>query len=90
MENTFERYLSTVEEDYVIPQYVADIDGKLHDITGNVQHKLNSIEQSWKYWELKLVEDPNSYLANRFYTKFKHLYKQIQLLLESTDIVAQI
>lgn len=88
MENTFERYLSTVEDDYVTPQYVADIDGRLHDITGNIEHKLSSVEQSYKYWEMKLVESPDSYSANRFYLKFKHLYKQIQLLLESDNIVA--
>lgn len=88
MVNTFERYISTVEQGYDTTQYVVDIEGNLHDLSGNIQSKLNSIEKSWKYWEVKLVEDPDNILANRFYKKFKHLYKQVHLFIENTNIVA--
>lgn len=89
MENTFERYASTIEQGYITPQYVVDIEGNLHDLSGNIKSKLDIVERSWRYWEEKLVESPEDGLANRFCNKFKHLYNQINLFLENTDLVGR-
>lgn len=85
---TYERYIATIEED--MPQYVVDCEGNLHDLSGNVQTKLESVDKSKRYWEIKLRDNPEDNTANRFYNKFKLLYEQINIFLENTNLVAQV
>ena len=85
---TYERYIATIEED--MPQYVVDCEGNLHNLSGNVQTKLESVDKSKRYWEIKLRDNPEDNTANRFYNKFKLLYEQINIFLENTNLVAQV
>ena len=85
---SFERYVSTIEDDSETPQYVVDCEGKLHDLSGNINTKLESVNKSKKYWEDKLKENPDDSVANRFYNKFLKLHEQIMIFLDSNNIVA--
>ena len=44
---TYERYIATIEED--MPQYVVDCEGNLHNLSGNVQTKLESVDKSKRF-----------------------------------------
>jgi hypothetical protein len=83
---TYQRYIESVDDEEV--QYVVDCDGTLHDLSGNIDSKLESVAKSVEYWKAKLIVTPNDAKAKRFYNKFKNLQEQILLLIEGKDIVA--
>lgn len=86
--NTYQKYIESIEDDE--PQYVVDLVGTLHDLSGDLGSKLNSVDKSIEYWRTKLQEDPRSSSANKFFKNFLHLKEQILLYIEGKDIVAHI
>lgn len=82
---TYERYFETVEDD--TPQYIVDCEGNLHDLSGNIQIKIDSVDKSRRYWETVKREQPDNTLADRFFNKFTNLYEQLILLIETNKIV---
>ena len=85
-DNTFIRYADSLNG--TEPQYVVDLDGGLHYISDNVQAKLNSVDKSRVHWEKVLKKDPKNTLAMRFSIKFSQLAQQIEILIESNEVVA--
>lgn len=82
--NTYEKYIGTIEEN--TPQYVTDCEGNMHDLSGDLRSKIDTIKKSRSYWENVLKIDPENEKALRFYKKFSGLLVQIRLLTEGHKV----
>jgi len=87
---SYDRYLESLENEDTMSQYVVDNEGGLHDMSGNLETKMASINKSKDYWENKLSKDPKNSIANKFYNKFEHLCQQVEIFLEGNETVAHI
>lgn len=87
--NSYQRYTEVIgeREDPVIDDnqdddnviFVTDLLGKQHDLSGNIEKKLETVRKSIKHWEDKRDTER----GQKFYDNMTYLYKQILLLMES-------
>ena len=88
VETTYSRFLKTFSEDDTV-QYITDCDGGQHPMTGDIQAKLDKIDKSRRYWEMKTIENPKDDRALKFLSKFTDLYKHVNLFIDNCKLVKE-
>ena len=84
--NTYQKYIESSEDEE--PQYIVDSVGTLHDLSGDLDHKLEKVEHNINYWKSRIEENPTA--GSKFFHNFLRLKEQILLFKEGRDIVAHI
>lgn len=83
--NTYQRFTESTSDE---PQYVVDGLGNLHDLSGNIGDKLESVDRNIEYWRARLTNNPKSERANKYLHNFVTLRHQIMLFIEGTKFVS--
>lgn len=90
--NTYQRYAEAFIEEgeddnediYDTEMYVTDLNGKMHNLSGNIEIKLTSVRNSMEYWRGRQDDDR----GKKFYANMRYLYQQILLFLEGREVTA--
>jgi hypothetical protein len=81
--NVYQRHVELENEtNFEEGLYITDLNGTLHDLSGNLESKLESIRKTLSHWK-KVYSDKKDDKSKFFLDNFTHLYKQVLIYLET-------